>query len=233
MTQNRSHAVMAQRHEPHGSLDFFPTPPWATRALIEHVLVGSGWRMDNLVRMTCREPACGNGDMARPLGEYFRKVAFSDIHPYGYGAVQDFLFMTPPAPVDWTITNPPFKLADQFIARALDTSRIGVAMLVRATFMEGITRYAKLFARRPPIIYAPFTERVIMYKGRLYDPDREYDFVNPKTKEVERKKPSSATAYCWLVWATSTHHIAGRTEVRWIPPCRRELTRSHDYAEAA
>ena len=38
MVQNISHAVMAQRHEAKDSLDDFPTPPWATRALLEHVL---------------------------------------------------------------------------------------------------------------------------------------------------------------------------------------------------
>ena len=37
--QNTSHAVMAQRAELKNSLDDFPTPPWATRALIEHVVV--------------------------------------------------------------------------------------------------------------------------------------------------------------------------------------------------
>ena len=36
--QNTSHAVMAQRVEPKDSADDFPTPPWATRALVEHVL---------------------------------------------------------------------------------------------------------------------------------------------------------------------------------------------------
>ena len=38
MEQNTSHAVMAQRHESLDSLDDFPTPPWATRALLEHVI---------------------------------------------------------------------------------------------------------------------------------------------------------------------------------------------------
>ena len=38
--QNTSYAVMAQRIEAQDSLDDFPTPPWATRALIEHVLGG-------------------------------------------------------------------------------------------------------------------------------------------------------------------------------------------------
>lgn len=38
MAQNTSSAVMAQRSEPHDSLDDFPTPPWATRALIKRVI---------------------------------------------------------------------------------------------------------------------------------------------------------------------------------------------------
>lgn len=33
-----SSAVMARRIEPPDSLDWFPTPPWATRALLELVL---------------------------------------------------------------------------------------------------------------------------------------------------------------------------------------------------
>ena len=36
--QNKTHAVMSQRHEDQDSLDYFPTPPWATRALFEHIL---------------------------------------------------------------------------------------------------------------------------------------------------------------------------------------------------
>ena len=35
MKQNTSYAVMAQRAEAKDSLDDFPTPPWATRALID------------------------------------------------------------------------------------------------------------------------------------------------------------------------------------------------------
>src|SRR5215472_16213237 len=61
--QNTSHAVMAQRAELKNSLDDFPTPPWATRALIEHVVVGKS----ALSSMTCLEPACGRGHM----GSYF------------------------------------------------------------------------------------------------------------------------------------------------------------------
>jgi hypothetical protein len=58
--QNTSHGVMAQRTEDKDSLDDFPTPPWATRALIEHIL---SEHRAVLSHSTCLEPACGVGHM--------------------------------------------------------------------------------------------------------------------------------------------------------------------------
>lgn len=216
-TGNRSSAVMAQRVEAHDSLDFFPTPPWATRALIKHVLVGHGWRRHQINSSVVWEPACGRGDMARPLAEYFGLTIASDVHDYGYGAAHDFLMPFLPAEiepdsVDFVITNPPFRLAQQFIGRACAVASQGVAMLVRTSFLEGVGRYRGLFSKRPPLIIAPFVERVPMFKGRL-DP-----------------KASSATSYCWIVWP-------GRLPIRadfttrcvWIPPCRKALERPGDY----
>ncbi|HKH28695.1 MAG TPA: hypothetical protein VKA61_10220 [Sphingomicrobium sp.] len=54
---------MARRFEPMHSADDFPTPPWATRALFEHVLGD----VVPLRRMSCLEPACGAGHMAEVL----------------------------------------------------------------------------------------------------------------------------------------------------------------------
>ena len=54
MMKYQSHAVTAQRIEARDSPDDFPTPPRATRALIEYVI-------DNkpaLTSMSCLEPAC-------------------------------------------------------------------------------------------------------------------------------------------------------------------------------
>src|ERR1044071_558438 len=100
--QNTSHAVMAQRSEAKDSLDDFPTPPWATRALIEHVLQSKA----ALNRQNCLEPACGLGHMAKVLAEYFREVSSADTHDYGYGRQQDFLKQPLAAnSFDWVITN--------------------------------------------------------------------------------------------------------------------------------
>lgn len=206
--QNTSHAVMAQRIEPHDSLDFFPTPPWATRALCEEL--GS---VDVLGRYTAWEPACGQGDMSRPMAEYFRKVYASDVHPYGAGDVRDFL-MCEPREEDWIITNPPFRLAQQFITEGLLRARRGVAVLVRTSFLESVGRYNDLFRYAAPTYVMQFTERVPMHKGKL------------------TATGSTATAYCWLVW--DKRKGTEGTYFRWIAPCRKRLEKAADYpAEAA
>lgn len=210
MAQNTTSAVMQQRREPHDSLDDFPTPPWATRALCEAMAAEGFISRD----MTVREPAANRGFMARPLTEYFGEVLASDVHDYGAGyLVDDYLFGLPGDGVrtDWTITNPPFRLAEQFIKRALKESRFGIAMIVRSAFLEGVARHASLFSSTPPSFVYQFAERVPMVKGR-FDPNAR-----------------SATSYCWLVWLLNSAN-AVETRLRWIAPCRKRLERAEDEA---
>lgn len=210
MSQNTSSAVMQQRSEPHDSLDDFPTQPWATRALCEHVL-------GSVRGLTCWEPACNRGHMVDPLGDYFYAVWASDVHDYGLDGAFLHDFLTPFTPhvmkwavskPDWVISNPPFRLAEQFIARALEVATVGVAMIVRTSFLEGIGRYENLFSKTPPTIVAQFAERVPMVKGKL------------------TATGSTATSYCWLIWRKGEKG----TRLVWIPPCRKQLERAGDYA---
>jgi hypothetical protein len=70
--------------------------------------------------------ARGAGHMARPLKEYFGKVKASDIYAYGHGTPADFLAgPIDAASVHWIITNPPFRLAEDFIQRSLIVARRG------------------------------------------------------------------------------------------------------------
>lgn len=210
MTQNTSHAVMAQRKEARDSLDHFPTPPWGTRALCDWLEANVGC-LDGL---TCWEPACGEGHMAKPLEEYFEDVLASDVHNYSFGVIADFLWHdTHTDAYDWIITNPPFRLGEQFITTALTRAQRGVAMLVRTAFLESADRHAKLFSVTPPTDILQFVERVPMFKGRL---DR---------------TGSTATAYCWLVWRKNMHGAPYRRETmfHWIAPCRKRLERDSDY----
>src|SRR5260370_3310256 len=141
--QNTSHAVMAQRAELKNSLDDFPTPPWATRALIEHVVVRKG----ALSSMTCLEPACGRGHMSVALAPYFGDVASFDVFDYGFGGIADFLNSKhAQQSFDWVITNPPFRLDEEFIDRSMRSARCGLAMLARTGSSDALYPYQPLFA---------------------------------------------------------------------------------------
>jgi hypothetical protein len=200
---------MADRREKPRSLDFYPTPPFATRALVECVLpelgvhqLGSVW-----------EPAAGKGHMAEVLREYCECLRISDIAAkrYKYGDKLDFLDSCQAwnSSHDWVITNPPFKNRTiPFVLKALEVASVGVAMFLRSQWIiEGCERHGKIFVPHPPTMVAFFTERVCLKKGR-WDPDG-----------------STATAYCWVVWLKG----ARRRPPYWIPPgCKRRFTKVDD-----
>ena len=208
MSQNISSAVFAQRFLPTDDLDFFPTPPWGTRALCEQMI--------DLAGATVWEPACGRGHMLRPLREYAAYVHGSDIEDRGAGQVFDFLSLEglglgePPfGPVDWVVTNPPFAPLHRFVTCALRIARRGVAILGRLQLLEGAERYQTIYLPYDGHwTVAAFVERLPMEEG----------CCAPDT--------SSATAYAWLIIdklqprPRSGAHIA---------PCRKQLERPRDY----
>lgn len=206
-------SVMASRLEPPDSLEFFPTPPWATRALLQHVLAD-----EPVAECTCWEPAAGEGHMSLVLDEYFKAVYASDVHDYGHlDAIGSFTGNGPDVLVintrhDWIITNPPFTLAVDFAERALDECWRGVALFVRLSWLESLERY-QFLRRHPASIVALFSERVNLAKGR-WEPDG-----------------STATAYAWIVWKRAH---SGPTTFMHIPPGqRRALQKPDDVARFA
>jgi hypothetical protein len=216
---NGARSIMGDRREPDDSLDYFPTPPWATRALMEHALpqaIGDH-RVDYAATLSAWEPACGEGHMSRVLEEYFATVNATDVFGYGdHGTISNFLDPESPAfkGRDWIITNPPFgDKSIQFVLRALDLATVGVAMFFRSQWaVEGVDRYESIFRDHPPTLCAYFVERVPLCKGEW----------NPHG--------TTATAYCWLVWVKGEQP----RPPFWIPPgCRKELTRPDDIARFA
>jgi len=205
---NYNNALFENRVEPKGSLDDFPTPPWATRALCEW-LERQGF---DTKKMTVREPAANRGHMATVLAEYFKEVVSSDIHDYGVGfPVEDYLLdYSDEKKCDFTITNPPFNLASQFIQKACATSKVGVAIFVRTSFVESQKRYHNIFKSNRPAFNLQFAERVNIFKGT-----------------VSKDRPK-AMAFCWLIWLKNPKIIT--TTQDWIPPCRKHLERDGDYS---
>jgi hypothetical protein len=204
-------SIMSSRQEPADSLDYFPTPPWATRALIERVMPRFGHQA-SFHAQSVWEPACGEGHMAEVLREYFREVTASDIHDYGYGHVADFLGDIVPGNDEWIITNPPFgDGAEAFVLRALEFARVGVAMFFRLQWLETIGRFERVFQPFPPAVIAQFAERVPLHKGRW------------------ESAGTTATAYLWIVWLKA--RAAKTTEFMWIPPGQKDLLTKPDDIE--
>lgn len=152
-------------------LDFFPTPPWATHALLQYeYFKGDIW-----------EPACGNGAMSSALKSTGNKVISSDLSDRGYGeAGVDFLEDTRRVPN--IITNPPYNIAQKFVEHALELADNKVAMLLRLAFLESVGRANTLFADSPPSRIWVFSERVTFYVNGI------------------KTGADGPTAHAWFVW---------------------------------
>ena len=150
---------------------FFPTPRWATFALIDNEkFSGEIW-----------ECACGDGTMSKVLEETGCAVLSSDLYDRGYGEVGlDFLTSTRYA--DNIVTNPPYNCAEGFVASGVKHAHRKFALLLRLAFLEGANRARTIFSKCPPSRVWVFSERITFY---------------PTGAKV---KGTGTTAYAWFVW---------------------------------
>lgn len=151
--------------------DFFPTPAWATRALIDNE------RFDGEIW----ECACGDGAMAEVLRGAGHDVFASDLYPRGHGET-GIDFLNTDRATDNIVTNPPYNCAEAFVAQGLRLARRKFALLLRLAFLEGANRANTIFLERPPARVWVFSERITFYmKGA-------------------EQAGSGTTAYAWFVW---------------------------------
>lgn len=151
--------------------DFYPTPAWATHALIDN----ENFSGDIL------EPACGDGSMSKVLENTGNKVISQDLYDREYGEIGiDFLDMQKKYPN--IITNPPFHSAESFCLKSFDLAEKKFALLLRLAFLESISRAENIFLPIPPTRVWVFSERITFY---------------PKGMQ---QNGSGTTAYAWFVW---------------------------------
>lgn len=151
--------------------DFYPTPDWATHALVDN----------EQFERDIWEPACGDGAMAQVLATSGCEVYASDLYDRGFGATgEDFL--TSKRTATNIVTNPPYNSAEGFVKKGLAASTKKMALLLRLAFLEGANRQQTIFLPTPPSRVWVFSERITFYqKGAV-------------------KKGSGTTAYAWFVW---------------------------------
>ena len=135
-------------------LDFYPTPPEVTRALMLFLALTPGviW-----------EPACGDGAMAGVIREHGHEVISSDIRQTGYGEGEVDFLTALPRTCDAIITNPPFAQAEAFIRKAVGIAPI-TAMLLKSQYWHAQKRQS-LFSEHPPAFILPLTWRPDFMNG--------------------------------------------------------------------
>lgn len=171
--------------------DLYETPPEAVTALL---------RVET-VPQTVWEPACGPGKIVTVLRETGRHVLATDLVDYQCSDSQsgvDFLMVTNGwrdvlGQTDCILTNPPFKLAENF-ARQARRLVPKTYMLLRLAFLES--------QRRTDLLESGDLARVWVFRKRL-----------PMMHRAgwEGRTANSSMAFAWFVW-DSTHE--GPTELR-------------------
>lgn len=151
--------------------DFFPTPAWATHALIDNeAFRGEIW-----------ESACGNGAMSEVLETTGSNIISSDLFDRGFGeSGHDFIESGRKS--DNIITNPPYNAAEGFVRSGLEKAKSKFALLLRLAFLEGANRQRTIFTSAPPSRVWVFSERITFYPAGAI------------------QKGTGTTAYAWFVW---------------------------------
>jgi hypothetical protein len=169
------HSCQVQRHTyDERGFDLYETPAVAVEALL---------RVEQIPHRIW-EPAAGRGAIVRVLRDHGHAVIASDIHNYGnLHFVSDFLAQERlPAGCEAIVTNPPFRLAEEFVAHALELAPL-VIMLLRLAFLES--------ERRCRILEGRGLARVHVFRKRLPMMHRD---------QWVGRKANSGMAFAFFVW---------------------------------
>jgi len=167
--------------------DFYPTPAYAVKELLaQEEFSGKIW-----------ECACGDGAISDVLKEYHMNVYSTDLIDRGYGDdIIDFLNCEKREDINHIITNPPFKLALDFVNEAKKQCDGKIAMFLKTVFLEGSSRYDMFHDKEFPLkaVYQ-FSKRVSLTKNGI------------------KMKNSGMLAFAWFVW---DKEWIGEPVIRWI-----------------
>jgi hypothetical protein len=156
-------------------LDLYETPAVAVETLL---------RIEQLPHYIW-EPAAGRGAIVCVLRDHGHAVIASDVADYGLPLhfCRDFLGeIGMPAGCEAIVTNPPFQIAEKFVAHALELAPL-VVMLLRLAFLES--------ERRCGILEGRGLARVHVFRKRLPMMHRD---------GWEGRKANSGMAFAWFVW---------------------------------
>jgi len=134
---------------PRRALDDYPTPRWATEELVRRVPIAG----------EVLEPCAGDGAISDVLAtlpgvsvttndiDWSRKR--SDWH-FDVTIPADWFCLCSQHNFDWIISNPPFSHAAEIVKAAYESATVGIAMLLRLSFLEPCDNRGPWLAAHPP-----------------------------------------------------------------------------------
>ena len=164
--------------------DFYPTPPYAVEELLKREnFTGNIW-----------ECACGTGEISEVFIKKGYEVYSTDLIKRGYGEELDFLKSDYIA--DNIVTNPPYRIALEFVLKAKKQCKQKIAMLLKTVWLESEARYTMFQEQefRLKTVYQ-FSKRLTLYKNGV------------------KMKNSGMIAYAWYVWDKA---YSGKPIIEWI-----------------
>jgi hypothetical protein len=184
--KNRRKAGVLVDKENREKDDYYNTPQEAVFSLLEREkFLGAIW-----------EPACGEGHISEALSARGYEVISTDLVDRGYGTPRvDFLMETKPLASN-IITNPPFKLASQFIINSLNLTTGKVAMFLPLSYLSSQGRKRDIWDCTPIKTVYVFSHRVASHRN------------GKKTG-----KGGGMINFAWYVWE---HGYTGRPMIEWI-----------------
>src|SRR5215475_3710298 len=185
------HSCQVQRHElADRKDDLYETPTVAVEALL---------RVEKLPERLW-EPACGRGKIVEALNVAGHVVYATDLVDYGWNHLSRIDFLMEKqiiSGVEAIITNPPFKLAEEFVEHALYLCP-KVIMLLRLAFLES--------ERRSYLLDNGNLARIYVFRKRLPMMHRD---------GWQGRKANSGMAFAWFVWDKSHQGPAMIRRISW------------------
>jgi hypothetical protein len=200
MSTNQLNLIMGagiDRKEDREENDFYATDPKALELLLDQL-----WKDGIMLSKNVWEPACGSGNLSKVLEQRGYSAFNTDLINRGYEnqhlAKSFFEFDK-----EWDgdiLTNPPYKLAVEFINHSLKLVKEGcyVIMFLKVQFLESQKRYDSLFKNNPPKYVYVFSNRVDTAMNGEFE---------------KYKKCAPSTCYAWFIWEKG---YKGEPVIRWL-----------------
>ena len=171
--------------------DYYPTPHWCVRRLLEEVeLPGGHWV----------EPCAGDGDIIQAVQATRQDIAWTanevreecqarleELVASSDVRIGDTLEWSPARRAAVAITNPPFRLAMEMVEWSIANAEVAV-LLLRLNFL-GTAKRAQFMRKHPPDVYVL--------------PNRP-SFTGKGTDSIE---------YAWFIWDSRRAEARGRLRV--------------------